>query len=76
MNKGNINHPDHYTAGSIECIEAIKAQMTHEEFIGYLRGNIVKYLWRYRHKGGIDSIRKAQWYLDRLEAELVGYVDG
>lgn len=64
-----VNHPEHYTAGSVECIDAIKAQMTREEFLGYLRGNVVKYLWRYRHKGGVESLKKAQWYLDKLISE-------
>ena len=62
-----VNHPSHYTdAGGIECIEAIEAQLTAEEYQGYLRGNCVKYLWRWRHKGGKTDLLKAQWYLDRL----------
>jgi hypothetical protein len=61
-----VNHPSHYTDGAIECIEGIEAQQTLEEFRGYLKGNIVKYLWRERHKGGLESLKKAQWYLDRL----------
>lgn len=61
-----VNHPPHYTEGGIECIEAIEAQLTAEEYRGYLKGNCVKYLWRERHKGGVESLKKAQWYLDRL----------
>ena len=61
-----VNHPPHYTDGEIECIEAIEAQQTLEEFRGYLKGNIAKYLWRERHKGGTESLKKASWYLDRL----------
>jgi len=61
-----VNHPPHYTEGGIECIEAIEAQLTNEEYQGYLRGNCVKYLWRWRHKGGKTDLAKAQWYLDRL----------
>jgi hypothetical protein len=62
-----VNHPSHYTDGGIiECIEAIEAQLTVEEYQGYLRGNCVKYLWRWRHKGGKTDLAKAQWYLDRL----------
>lgn len=61
-----VNHPSHYTDGGIECIEAIEAQQTLEEFRGYLKGNIAKYLWREKHKGGTESLKKAQWYLDRL----------
>lgn len=61
-----VNHPPHYTDGGVECIEAIEAQQTLEEFRGYLKGNIAKYLWREKHKGGTESLKKAQWYLDRL----------
>jgi len=63
-----VNHPSHYTDGGIETIEAIEAQLTVEEFRGYLKGNIAKYVWRERHKGGTESLKKAQWYLDRLVA--------
>ena len=61
-----VNHPDHYTDGAIECIEAIEAQLTADEYRGYLKGNIAKYIWRERHKGELQSLKKAQWYLDRL----------
>ena len=62
-----VNHPSHYTdGGGIECIEAIESQLTVEEYRGYLKGNIAKYVWRERHKGGTESLKKAQFYLDRL----------
>ena len=61
-----VNAPEHYTSGNIECIEAIEAQLTPEEYRGYLKGNVAKYVWRERHKGGIESLKKAQWYLNRL----------
>ena len=61
-----VNHPPHYTDGGIECIEAIEAALTAEEFRGYCKGNNLKYTWRERHKGGTESLKKAQWYLDRL----------
>lgn len=66
INKDNVNHPAHYTDGGIECIEAIEAQLTPEEYRGYLKGNVAKYVWREQHKGGIESLKKAQWYLTRL----------
>ncbi|MCK4111554.1 DUF3310 domain-containing protein [Acinetobacter radioresistens] len=50
----------------MECIEAMQAMMTHEEFIGYLRGNIFKYQWHYKHKNGLEDLRKAQWYQNKL----------
>ena len=61
-----VNHPSHYTDGAIECIDAIQAQLTDEEFRGYLKGNIAKYIWREKHKGGTQSIEKGAWYLNRL----------
>ena len=66
----NVNHPAHYTQGAVECIDALKASMTREEFIGYLKGCQMKYVWRYRMKGGVEDLRKARWYLDRLIAEV------
>ena len=62
----NVNHPQHYTQGSIECIDAIKASMTMEGFRGFLKGNIIKYVWRYESKGCVESLKKAQWYLNKL----------
>ena len=62
-----VNHPPHYThGGSVECIEAIESQLTPEEYRGYLKGCIAKYIWREKHKGGKQSLEKAQWYLTRL----------
>jgi hypothetical protein len=62
----NVDRPLHYAAGSIECIDAIEAQLSSEEFRGYLKGNIIKYIWREKHKGKIESLKKALWYLNRL----------
>lgn len=62
-----VNHPPHYTQGGIECIDAIEASMSAEEFAGYLKGNVMKYLWRYRNKGReTEDLSKAQWYLNKL----------
>lgn len=66
----NINHPPHYRQGKIECIDAIEAALTPEEFAGYCKGNVLKYVWRERHKPGGDSLAKAEWYLRRLLAKL------
>lgn len=66
-----VSHPAHYTQGGIECIDAMRAALTHEEFVGYLRANVLKYLWRYDHKGApVEDLRKASWYLDRLTREV------
>jgi len=61
-----VNHPKHYTSGGIECIDAIHASMTAEAFAGYLRGNCMKYLWRYKHKGGVQDLQKGAFYLKAL----------
>lgn len=61
-----VNHPSHYASGEIECIDAMEAMLTPEQFIGYLRGNAFKYQWRYENKGGITDLEKAQWYLNKL----------
>ena len=70
--KNNVTNPTHYTAGSIECIDAIKASMTKEQFDGFCKGNVLKYVWRYESKNGLEDLEKAEWYLDKL-IKSVGY---
>ena len=53
-----ITRPVHYRFGEIECIEAIRAQSTPEEYRGYLKNTVTKYIWRERHKGGVESLKK------------------
>jgi len=62
-------NPSHYKQGGIECVEAIKAA-TGDGFIGYVCGNVLKYLWRWPKKGGVSDLKKARWYLDRLIKEV------
>jgi len=62
----NVNNPAHYGKGKIECIDYIQDFLTAEEYIGYLRGNIAKYLHRWRYKNKQEDLLKSQWYLDRL----------
>lgn len=61
-----VNHPPHYKQGGVECIEAIKSALTPEEFRGYCKGNVIKYVWRERHKGGDESLQKADWYMGKM----------
>ena len=61
-----VQHPSHYTQGGIECIDAIRASMTADGFCDYCKGNIIKYIWRWREKGGVEDLRKASVYLDWL----------
>jgi hypothetical protein len=62
----NVNHPPHYNQGSIEVIDYIQDQLTPEQFTGFIVGNVIKYASRARHKGGLEDLKKARWYLDRL----------
>ena len=66
----NVNNPSHYGQGSIECIDYIKDFLTKEEYIGYLRGNIAKYLHRWRYKNGLEDLKKAEVYLGWLKEEV------
>ena len=60
-----VNKPPHYNQTGVECIDAIQAA-TGDGFEYYLQGNIIKYLWRYRYKTGIEDLKKAQWYQTKL----------
>ncbi len=65
-----VNHPKHYNTNSIETIDIIKGSMAAYQFQGYLQGNILKYICRYRDKNGLEDVLKAQWYLNKLIEEL------
>jgi len=62
----NINHPEHYTSGDIECIDAIKSAIGGDLFLGYLWGNAIKYLWRWPNKGLAEDLWKCEWYINRI----------
>lgn len=67
----NVNHPDHYTQGGVECIDAIAAATTGKTGIeAVCVANVIKYLWRYELKNGLEDVKKARWYLDRLIDEM------
>lgn len=66
----SVNHPAHYTSGTIECIDAIKASLGDQGFRDYCQGNITKYVWRYKIKNGVEDLKKAAWYLQCLIGEL------
>jgi hypothetical protein len=62
-----VNHPSHYTSGKVECIDAIEAATA--SLVGveaFCTGNAIKYLWRWKMKNGIEDLKKARWYIDRL----------
>ena len=67
-----VGAPKHYNTGNIECIDAIEESMSSVAFKGYLKGNCMKYLWRYDYKGKqVEDLQKAQWYLARLLNQVV-----
>lgn len=69
-----VNHPSHYTAGGVECIDAITAALCKYEdpVDAWLAGQVIKYLWRAPLKGKYkEDIEKAQFYLNRLVANQI-----
>ena len=65
-NHDPVTRPAHYRQGTIEVIEAIEGLA-----LSYKAGNVLKYLARYKYKNGVEDLRKARWYLDRLISEEV-----
>ncbi len=63
-------NPNHYKRYRLEMIDNMQNSMTHDEFIGWLKGNIMKYISRFQDKNGLTDLNKAQWYLNKL-AEVV-----
>lgn len=67
MSKDNVNHPNHYNQGGIECIDALAAAVTDLSGIeAFCTANAIKYLWRWKRKNGTEDLKKAKWYIDRL----------
>ena len=62
----NINHPLHYSDSKFECIDVMEDWSTKEEFEGYLKNNVFKYVKRYKLKNGVEDLKKARWYLNKL----------
>ena len=62
----NVNHPKHYTSTKIETIDIIQDKLTAEAFEGFCIGNVLKYVTRYKLKNGLEDLKKARWYLDKI----------
>jgi hypothetical protein len=63
----NVNHPSHYTQGKVECIDAIEAATVKKTGLDAVcTANIIKYIWRCEDKNGLEDLKKARWYLDRM----------
>lgn len=68
--KDNVNHPSHYTQGGVECIDALSAATVNLQGIeAVCTANAIKYLWRWKQKNGIEDLKKAKWYIDKLISE-------
>lgn len=61
-----INQPPHYTFSKFETIDIIADKLELDMYEGFLIGNVIKYTLRYRHKNGVEDLKKARWYLDKL----------
>ena len=59
-----VNAPAHYRQGAVECIDAIKSALGDDGFVDYCIGNSIKYLFRWRHKNGLEDLRKAHFYVN------------
>ena len=70
MRPDMVNHPPHYNRGKIEVIRIMEDQLTAEEYRGYIKGQVIKYVTRERDKNGLEDLKKAQWYLSRLIAKM------
>lgn len=64
-----VARPSHYNQAGIECIDAIEAA-TGDKYMGYLQGNVIKYVWRFEYKNGLEDLKKAKWYLERMIATM------
>ena len=63
----NVNHPTHYNKGTMECLDVIKSCLSTEEFKGFLKGNVMKYMYRKGDKGdALEDLNKACWYAKKL----------
>lgn len=72
-----VNHPNHYTSMKMEVIDVLETMLEYDMFVGFLEGNVLKYVLRYKNKNGIEDLNKAIWYLTKLrdvvEAKEKGY---
>ena len=70
VNLENVSHPKHYTHGGIEVIDIMETQLSPEEYRGYIKGQVIKYITREAYKNGDEDLAKAQWYLNRYMCYL------
>lgn len=67
MSEGSkVNHPSHYNSLKRETIDILYDFLSDEEYKGFLKGNVLKYMHRYQFKNGVEDLQKAKWYLEEL----------
>ena len=66
----NVRMSEHYRHGDVECIDGLRAALGPEGFRGFCAGNVIKYVWRYKRKAGVQDLEKAKQYLDWLIDDL------
>ena len=62
----SVDHPSHYNQGGVETIDYLESTLPDSELVGFMKGNVIKYVSRERYKNGAEDLKKAKWYLDRL----------
>lgn len=62
----NVNHPSHYETGKFECFDVMLEALGEEVVKGFCIGNAFKYIYRHRRKNGVEDIKKAIWYLNKV----------
>lgn len=68
-----VNHPEYYTPEKIECIDALEVAIKDLQGMeAFCTANIIKYMWRWKRKNGLEDLRKANWYLNKLIQEVEG----
>ena len=66
-----VNHPSHYTQGKVECIDAIESATTNlVGIVAVCVANVIKYVWRFAMKNGIEDLDKADFYLQKLRTAV------
>ena len=73
IDKEVVNHPVHYTSGKVECIDAIESATSNLTGLeAVCTANVIKYVWRWKLKNGVEDLEKASWYLNKLIKEVKG----
>lgn len=71
MKQDNVNRPKHYTQGNVECIDAIESATLHlVGIVAVCVANVIKYVWRFALKNGIEDLDKADYYLQKLRQKV------